>query len=166
MGRKKKDSEQSVERCVAPDHLVGLINAAESLRSKKAEFKNDFVDGFDSKVASAVENGHLHRKAFNEVKKLDAMDEFRRNDFIRSFQLYVDILTEKRWSKEGHSGDLVDTAEEHDEDAEAAEQNAAALEKGIKQLEPEAEFDDATSSKPSRRRHGGVGEAPGTTRVQ
>lgn len=164
-GRKSKNTETSVQRTVAPDLLVSLVKKSDECKTEMLSISGELGE----RVKHAIENGHLHRGAFGLVSRLYRMDEFRRNDFIRQFNLYCDICREKGLFGAEHVGDLVDTAEQKQEHPEPdiVAQNAEALEKGIKPLaDDEKEFDDATSSKPSRRRAPSVGDAPATTRIQ
>ena len=92
---------------------------------------------------AAVDNGHLHRGAYALMLRLYRMDEERRDDFIRSIQLYLDICRDEGLFGEEHVGDLVDKAEAEapavDEDEAAAEKNAKLLRKGIKKLDDGAD---------------------------
>lgn len=156
------------QRVVAKKQLIALIRDADQKKDKMQSISGELGE----RVKTAVENGHLHKGVFALCVKLYRMEEDKRNDFLRQMPLYLDMCREEGLFGSEHVGDLVDEAQraddepDRDEDAEAAERNAAALKAGIKPLDAqEAEFDDATSAKPSRRTRP-VGDAPASTRIQ
>jgi uncharacterized protein (UPF0335 family) len=159
-GRKKQDTETSVQRTVAPDQLVSLIKWINEKRSVISGLSGEIGE----RVKHAADNGNLHRAVCGQVAKLARMDEYKRNDWLRQFNLYIDICREKGLFGQEHCGDLLDTTQgddEAEEEEDIGAQNAAAIEKGIKQLPDEA----AEPEKPSRRRSStAVGDAPATTR--
>jgi hypothetical protein len=81
---------------------------------------------------------------------------------------YLEIMEEEGLLGDAHVGDLAEMAREaeaQDPDEAAAEANAQAIEGGIKPLS-DAEFDDSTSKRPSRRRQADMGDAPGSYKLQ
>lgn len=149
------------QRIVAKKQLVSLLKD-HHLKKKRSQ---SIAGEIGERVKNAVENGNLHRGVYSLMLKLYGMDEVKRNDFLRLFPLYVDMCREEGLFGSEHVGDLLDEKQGEDEpgrdeDAEAAERNAAALEKGIKPLDEDGdkEFDDSTSSKPSRRKAKGAGD--------
>lgn len=164
MPRKKEQSEDAVERTVNSLHFAGLVRRVCENKSKAAEHAHDTSD----RVRAAVDNDNLHRGAFGLIVKLARMDEYKRNDFLRQFELYLDIAREQKLFGDEHMGDLVDAT--HASDAESrediGEKNAEMLAKGIKQLpEDDGADEPATPAKPPRRA-AAVGDAPATTRFQ
>lgn len=165
---------EATTKSVNPKQLVGLIKDADQKKSKMQSISGELGE----RVKNAVENGHLHKGAFGLMVKLYRMEEDRRADFIRSIILYLDICREQSLFGQEHVSDLVDDADladmargdgvadegERDPDTEAAEANAAALEGGIKELDPE----DAHPTVKAGRKRKGVqgGEATGSYRVQ
>lgn len=151
-------TETSTERATPAKQLLALIAAKNSAVAKTASISGEIGE----RIKNAAENGHLHRKAFAVVAAADRMEEDRRNDFVRSLRLYLDIC-EHHWDGEGHVGDLADQAAQSAEADDAAHvaENIKNL-AGIGQLtEEERKFDDDTSSKPSRRVRKGAGEIVG-----
>ncbi|MDP2358670.1 MAG: hypothetical protein Q8M31_21805 [Beijerinckiaceae bacterium] len=164
-GRKKQDTESAVQRVVNADQLVALVKWSNEKRGQISELSGEIGE----RVKYAADNGNLHRGVFALVCKLKRMDEYKRNDFLRQFNLYLDMCREKALFGQEHAGDLLDATEneEESEEEDIAAKNAAAIEKGIKPLpDEEKEFDDSTSSKPSRKRAVNVGDAPSATRIQ
>lgn len=99
-------SETSSDRTVAPKQLVALIKDADQKRTKIQSISGEI----GARVKAAVENGNMHRGAYALMVRLYRMDEERRNDFIRSIQLYLDICSEEGLFGDEHVGDLADMA--------------------------------------------------------
>ena len=82
-------------------------------------------------IKEAVEKNHLHKGAFALFAKLDAMDELKRNDFLRAFDVYRDRAEGEKgtWNS---AGDILDRSapdegeESGDKSAEEIEAEAAA----------------------------------------
>lgn len=98
---------------------------------------SSIADTFGERVQDAAENKHLHRGAFKLCLKLFRMDAEKREDFVRSLNLYIYMCGEQGlW--ETHEGDFVDKAEAaKDVSADAVETNVTRLNGGITKLEPE-----------------------------
>jgi hypothetical protein len=143
------------------------------------------------RIKEGCDNGHLNRKAFSMIRAIASMDEEKRDDVLRSFDLYRDYCESEHFFGEKHLGDLAEQAEREaaaDRDADAADkkyERAAGLEaikKGIKPITEDAslglaeaaltalaKFDDSTSSKPSRRSQKDVlegGDKSGSYKLQ
>lgn len=163
MPRKKKEhSEDAVERTVNSLHFAGLVRRVCENKSKAAEHAQDTSE----RVRAAVDNDNLHRGAFGMIVKLARMDEYKRNDFLRQFELYLDIAREQKLFGDEHVGDLVDATRAAEPEEDVGEKNAEMLAKGIKQLpEDDGADEPATPAKPPRRT-AAVGDAPATTRFQ
>lgn len=99
-------SETSADRTVAPKQLVALIRDADQKKTKMQSIAGEI----GARVKAAVENGNMHRGAYALMVRLYRMDEERRNDFIRSVQLYLDICREEGLFGDEHVGDLADMA--------------------------------------------------------
>lgn len=99
-------SESSSDRTVAPKQLVALIKDADQKKTKMQSIAGEI----GARVKAAVENGNMHRGAYALMVRLYRMDEERRNDFIRSIQLYLDICAEEGLFGDEHVGDLADMA--------------------------------------------------------
>jgi hypothetical protein len=159
-------AEDTVEHATPKKQVVALIKAANTAKTRVASINGEIGE----RLKHAKENANLHLPAFKLIAKLVDMDEEKRDEFLRAFDLYRDYAKEENLFGEEHVGDLVEDAEreaEADGEAEQVASNVTALRRGIKELsEDEQEFDDATSPKPSRRnrRPKGVegGDAPGT----
>lgn len=165
-------SEEQTTRLANPKQLVALAKALNQNHSKRASLAGEI----GQRIQHAVENGNLHPKAFKFCCGLARMyerDEHKANEFWRNVNYYFEEFEKAGLFGEKHVGDIDqmarEAADEEDPDAKAARENTALLEGGITPIpdvDPEAdgtaqtgagadsdkEFDDATSSKPSRRR--------------
>jgi hypothetical protein len=158
------------EKLINSKQFGALIKAADQAKTKVASVNGEIGE----RIKHAVDNANLHPGAFKLILKLYRMDEEKRDAFLRSFDAYRDMAGELNLFEE-HIGDIDDlarkAAEESErqaaEDAAIGEENARLVMEGIKPLAgDDAEFDDATSSRPSRRKqHGGVGDAEGKYRI-
>jgi hypothetical protein len=159
------------EKLINSKQFGALIKAADQAKTKVASVNGEIGE----RIKHAVDNANLHPGAFKLILKLYRMDEEKRDAFLRSFDAYRDMAGELNLFEE-HVGDIDDlarkaAAEEEErqgaEDASIGEENARLVMEGIKPLAgDDAEFDDATSSRPSRRKqHGGVGDAEGKYRI-
>jgi hypothetical protein len=158
------------ERLINKTQFGALIKAADQAKTKVSSINGEIGE----RIKAAAENANLHPAAFKMILKLYRMDPEKRDAFLRSFDAYRDLATELNLFDE-HVGDIDDLARkaaaedaerQEAEDAQVAD-NVHRLETGIKPLTgEEREFDDATSSKPSRRRKKKAGdegdEAPGS----
>eukprot|EP01037_Dinobryon_pediforme_P011876 gene11876-11967_t len=152
---------EDTTKIVNPKQLVALIKDSDQKKTRMQSISGEI----GQRVKEATENGHLHRGAFALMVRLYRMDELKREDFIRQFDLYVDMCRENELFGTEHTGDLVDMAanandseQENDPDAEAAERNEALLRGGISELkEPDEE--------PHLRVTKTIGDAPGTYKV-
>lgn len=154
--------EEKVTKLVNAKQLVALLRDASNKKTKVAEINGEIGE----RIKNAAENGNLHKGLFGLMLKLSRMDELKRNDFLDQFPEYVRMCREAGLFGQEHVGDLLSDKEPTQEelDAEAAAANAEAIEKGITPI-PDAEFDDSTSSRPSRRRAAVDGDAPGGYKV-
>ena len=109
-------TETSVDRTVAPKQLVALIKDAHV----KGERILSLAGELGQRVATAVENGHLHRGAFRLMLRLYKMDEEKRGDFMRSIGLYMQICHEEGlFGRE--TGDMFEGTDEAANEPEADE---------------------------------------------
>jgi hypothetical protein len=147
-----------------PKQLVALLKDADTKSAKIASINGELRE----RIAEAVENGKLHKKAFSHARAVLRMSEEKRNEYLRHMTRYLEIMEEEGLLGDAHVGDLAEMAREaeaQDPDEAAAEANAQAIEGGIKPLS-DAEFDDSTSKRPSRRRQADMGDAPGSYKLQ
>jgi hypothetical protein len=142
------------ERLINKKQFGALIKAADQAKTKVSSINGEIGE----RIKAAADNANLHPAAFKMILKLYRMDPEKRDAFLRNFDAYRDLASELNLFEE-YVGDLADMAQRDEaREAEAAEEaqvadNVHRLETGIKPLpEGEREFDDATSSKPSRRR--------------
>jgi len=151
---------EGASKIINDKQFAGLVKAVDENKTKVASLNG----AIGERIQHAADNAHLHPAAFKLVCKLYRMDEQKRDEFLRQFDICREKAIKMGLFGEEHVGDMADMAEretQEEADAKAAEANAKALEKGIKQLpDDDAEFDDATTSKPSRKRGVG-GDAPG-----
>jgi hypothetical protein len=111
----KQPSKTGTERVVSPTQLVALLKESRSVKAEVGEITGSFGD----RVKSAVENANLHSGAFKLTAKLHAMEEQKREAFLRHFGVYVDICREKGLFGAQHVGDLDEMARRestHDDD--------------------------------------------------
>lgn len=115
------DASDETEKVLAPKQLFNLLNAARRAASQRAE-----IDGELGNSLKRWQDSHgLHLGAFGVIKRLDAMDSLRREQFLRALELYLDYCDEnERWPR--HTGDLEDraTAEAEAEQEAMAEKRA------------------------------------------
>jgi hypothetical protein len=155
------------EKLINSKQFGALIKAADQAKTKVASVNGEIGE----RIKHAVENANLHSGAFKSILKLYRMDQEKRDTFLRAFDAYRDIAGELNLFEE-HVGDIDDLArkaEQEERDAEAAQAtaNGKAIIEGIKPLsEADKEFDDATATKPSRRKqNSGVGDEPGNYKL-
>jgi hypothetical protein len=180
---KAKSTETSVDRTIAPQTLIKLIRRANTQASEIQTLSGEMGE----EIKSAIENKHLHRGAFNLVRKLAKMDDLKRKDFIRQIGLYIGICQGGGLFGPEHAGDLADEAERisAEGDGEPANGNTEWDEAAPKPEGEGGEGGDAEpladaaargvqhlagmkTPKPPRGRRGGLdgGEAEGGTRIQ
>jgi hypothetical protein len=143
---------EGASKIINDKQFAGLVKAVDENKTKVASLNG----AIGERIQHAAENAHLHPGAFKLICKLYRMDEQKRDEFLRQFDIYREKAIKMGLFGEEHVGDMVEQAEEQTQeeaDARAAAENSKLLEKGIGQLsDEEREFDDTTSSKPSRRR--------------
>jgi hypothetical protein len=157
-----------------PKQLVSLIKDADAKADRIASINGELRE----RIKNAVDNGKLHAKAFSFARAVYRMSEEKRDEYLRHVKRYLEIMEEEGLLGSVHVGDLDDLArkaaaeeaEREQADAAIGEENARLVMEGIKPLDgSDAEFDDATSPKPSRRRakkdeDAPADEAPGSYR--
>lgn len=162
MPRKKEQSDESVDRTVNAQYFASLVRKVDENKTKSAAISQDTSE----LVRAAVDNDNLHRGAFGLIVKLRRMDEYKRNDFLRQFELYLDIAREQKLFGSEHVGDLVDATRAAEPEEDVGEKNAEMLAKGIKQLPDDESADEPAPPAKPPRRTAAVGDAPATTRFQ
>ena len=145
---------EGTEKLVNSKQFAALVKAADQAKTKVQSINGEIGE----RIKQAVENGNLHAGAFKSIVKLYRMDPEKRDGFLRAFDAYRDMASEMNLFEE-HVGDLDDMARrENEREAEEAEadqvaENERRLKAGITELsDEEREFDDATASKPSKRK--------------
>jgi hypothetical protein len=165
-------TEETATKVVNAKQLVALPKAFNQSKSRVASINGEVGE----RIQKAVENGNLHAKAFKfncALARMYEKDDLKAREFWRNVILYHEEFEKSGLFGEQHVGDideLARKAEQEERDAEAAHvaENELLIMSGIKPLaEDEKEFDDATSSKPSRRnqKSGGLGDAEGSYKV-
>lgn len=148
-----RSTETSVDIVVSDKVFRSLMLARNADKSQISTISGDMGE----REREAAENKHLHLPAYKQVAKLAKMDELKRNDFLRSFTVYVDKAKRLKLFGEEHAGDMGDLADRPDADEPVSNGDAGSRTvhaNGIKQLEPKA----AKNGK-------GVGAAPGSYRA-
>jgi len=140
--------------------LIALAKAFNQTKSKIGSINGEIGE----RIGHAVENANLHAGAFKfccSLARKHEKDEHKANEFWRMCQIYHEEFEKAGLFGEQHVGDLVEDAESGDTGDADADRNAKAIQNGIGEL-PE---DDG--KKPSLRSvKGGVGEAPGSYKLQ
>jgi hypothetical protein len=147
-------ADQPVRKLVNKKQFLALYKHADQKKTRVASISGEIGE----RIKEASENGHLHRQLFGLMLKLGRMDELKREDFIAQFPEYCRMCREGGIFGQEHVGNLFDRQEEGEdgEDAgptedEVVAENVHRLKTGISKI-PDEEFDDATATKPSRRR--------------
>lgn len=134
-------SETAVDRVIPEKKFNQLLRAYTSTRQKMQSLAGDI----GQMIADAVEKNFLHKGAFSLIAKLHKMDELKRNDFLRAFDIYRERMEAKDW---GSGKDLMDGAADGDSSdgdepaaetqaktgEEIGEENARKVKRGIKPL--------------------------------
>lgn len=115
----KKPSEDSVDRLISPKRLVDLVRET-GIKRKRIQSE---VGAIGERVADAAEKYNLHRGVFTLVCKLAAMDELKREDFLRQLPIYVDHCRKGGIFGNESYGDLL---ERNESQADEEEQEEAA----------------------------------------
>lgn len=91
--RAKADNEaeavqpEEVRQAISARKLKSLLSSAR----KAKEGISEIAGGFGSEVKDAVENHHLHRKAFRVIESADRMEPEKLADFFDCLDHYRDI---------------------------------------------------------------------------
>jgi hypothetical protein len=157
-------ADEGTTKIVNKKQFLALLKDADQKKTRVASINGELGE----RIKEASESGHLHRQLFGLMLKLSRQDELRRNDFLAQFPIYVEMCRDGGIFGQEHAGDLVADAEkaaakEEDADAAAVEKNAKAIENGIGELKEDG---DASKVTPIGKRKGGVGEAPGSYKLQ
>lgn len=117
-------ADNDVERVTPEKTFNSLLG-----RFHKARKQGRSIAGeIGQEIKDAVEKHHLHKGAFALFAKLDGMDEMKRNDFLRSFDIYRE-RAEGAGGKWDTASDIVDRAQQpSDEEREQAEADKVAAE--------------------------------------
>lgn len=76
-----------VKQVITQTKLVNLMKAKRGAAKDTGEINGRVGE----MIASAVENQHLHRKAFGTIMQLDRMEPEKVADFLDNFHYYLDI---------------------------------------------------------------------------
>ena len=122
---------------IAPSVLKSLIDVCNSHKGDMDEARGEL----GAAVKKAEDVHGVHRKAFNDCRKLTRMEDSARADYLRAFDDYrakLDLNPAPDLFDEGKDGD--EAARRATQDAAASDQDQVAENKarlkGIKQLEP------------------------------
>jgi hypothetical protein len=125
----------------AAKQLTAVVRLLNENKTKSAGIAQES----SSRVKEFTENGNGHGGVTKLLAKLDRMEELSRLTFLSHFRHGLEVF-EKKWEKEGHTGNLVDQAENEADEAEQeaatrARENAERIEQGIKPLNPDQELE-------------------------
>ena len=123
------------EKIIAVSVFKSLVHQSSQAKNKIASIAGELGE----RIKHHVEASNLHAGAFKIICMLDRKAEDKRDDFIRSLQLYIEMAENEIWA-DGHTGDIADMAAQRERDAEefesaAGDANGKALAKGIKPLD-------------------------------
>lgn len=76
-----------VKQVISQSKLVNLMKAKRGAKKDAGEINGRV----GQMIADAVENNHLHRKAFGWITQLDQMEPEKIADLLDSFEYYLDI---------------------------------------------------------------------------
>lgn len=107
-------SENESEKVVSVSVFKALAQLAEQVRKRVQSANGELGE----RIKNAVEGSNLHAGAFKSIMKLNRADVVKRNDFLRSFDIYREYAEKHLWAS-----DTVDMFDEKDADPE--EQRAA-----------------------------------------
>lgn len=103
--------------------LRELMKSARRAHADTAEING----GLGSEIKQAVENNHLHRKAFRLIVQLDRMEPEKLADFIDCFDHYFDISGLADRAKQVASLPLQEETIEGEHDASTRSENVKAF---------------------------------------
>ena len=149
-------TETSNDRVIAQKPFRKLV---QSFGHRKAKIQS-LSGELGETIKTAVDTQNLHRGAFALIARLDRMDEMKRNDFLRSLDLYRDYMETDggTWSAEPDMVDQAEAPAAGPTDDEKVETNVRTLRRGIKPLSkevtgmpgaPEPAGEDAGAAAPS-----------------
>lgn len=79
--------EQKARAVTGQKKLRSLLNTARSVKKDISEL----AGGYGTEIKDAVENHHLHRKAFNVCRSADGMEPGKLAEFLDCLDHYLDI---------------------------------------------------------------------------
>ena len=135
-------SDKTVDRVISEKKFNSLLNRFQEGKKRVRSLSGDL----GTEVKEAVERDNLHKGAFALFARLDGMDELKRNDFLRAFDIYRDRAEADKGRWNG-TGDIVDRAQQQADkeaeekasaDAKQTETNVTRLRRGIRQKEEDA----------------------------
>lgn len=148
--------EETADRAISKKQIAALIRARNTSHKRVQSINGEIGE----RIKHAADNAGLNRQAFGLIAKLARMDEDKRDDFLRSFDLYRQYAEEENLFGEEHVGDMVDEAE-RTAAAEAGHvtDNVTQLKRGIKELLDEEAGGKSASSSRGGRKADGLGDA-------
>lgn len=116
----KNGSAEPPKKMVAKGAAISE-SKLKSLMKSSRQAKNDISEiagALGSEIKAAVENNHLHRKAFGVIKMADRMEPEKLADFLDSLALYLDMsgLNERASKVQRMAFGPGETEESDDED--------------------------------------------------
>lgn len=85
--KQEKVKPSETKQVISQSALVNLIKAKRGAKKDTGEINGRV----GQMIADAVENKHLHRKAFATIMQLDGMEPEKLADFLDNFDFYLDI---------------------------------------------------------------------------
>jgi hypothetical protein len=82
----KDDADTQGYEMITPNKLLSLMKSARSAQKDIQEI----AGGLGSEIKTAVENHHLHRKAFSVVKAGDKMEPEKLAEFLAHLDFYLE----------------------------------------------------------------------------
>ena len=118
-------ADNAVDRVISEKKFNTLLNRFQEGSKRLRSLSGDL----GTEVKEAVDKDHLHKGAFALFAKLDRMDELKRNDFLRAFDIYRERADASGGRWDG-TGDIIDRSAQ--EEKAAAQEKASADEEQVK----------------------------------
>lgn len=137
-------SEHETEKVVSVSVFKALIQLADQVKKRVQSANGELGE----RIKNAVDDGGLHAGAFKAIAKLNRADVMKRNDFLRSFDIYREYAEKHLWAsdtidmfddKGGETGPEDEAAAAAAESEKIGAANGKKIAKGITQLVGEEE---------------------------
>lgn len=129
---KAKKTNDGAQIVASSKLILSLINRSNEVKTRMQPVSGELGE-LGEEIKDAVETKHVHAAALKHVTKLARFDAVKRNDFLRSVAIYIDMAIEGGLFDGEHMGDLIDKTRDAAGN-DATKENVRLLQGGIKQL--------------------------------